>query len=140
MILTIRSWFNEPGIEFEVSYKVHNFIRQTIIDDIMIPFGLIDKDPSTYIGLVITTNPQIADIEVRGPEYDKRNKFINYGVWLPYKRICEAENYLNEYIECLFSALILLFKMYGIPSSAVTIVKNKVEEEVLNNDKYKYSE
>ena len=79
MTLTIRSWFNEPGIHFNISYKVGQLVRQLMSNDIMTPFGLETKDPDIFLGLVIATSSSTSELEVRGPDYDKRNKFINYG-------------------------------------------------------------
>src|SRR5476651_366358 len=107
MALTIGSGFSEPGVEFKVSHKVHKFIRESIIKDIMKPFALEARDPDVFIGFVITTRKNIKELEVRGPEYDKRNKFINYGLWLPYQKIDDAENYLNEYLKYFFDALVI---------------------------------
>jgi len=140
MVLTIRSWFSEPGIEFKVSHKVRKFIRESLVEDIMKPFGLETRDPDIFIGLVITATKNTKELEVRGPEYDKRNKFINYGLWLPYEKIDDAENYLKEYLKYFFDALVILFKKYDIPEENILKVKNRVEEEVLNNANYRYSE
>jgi hypothetical protein len=140
MVLTIGSWFNEPGIEFKVSYKVHKLVRQTMVDDIMKPCGLEDKDPNIYLGLVIATSSNTNELEVRGPEYDKRNKFINYGLWLPYKKINDSKDYLNEYLNNLFDALVLLFRKYDVSEAAIRSVQHKVEKEVINNEEYDYSE
>lgn len=140
MVLTIGSWFSEPGVEFKVSHKVHKFIRESLIEDVMKPFGLETKDPDIFIGLVITTRKNIEELEVRGPEYDRRNKFINYGLWLPYKKIDEAENYLKEYLKYFFDALVILFKKYDVPEENIRKVQHNVEAEVLNNINYRYVE
>lgn len=140
MVLTIRSWFSEPDVEFKISHRVHNFIRENLIEDVMKPFGLETKDSDIFIGLVITTQKNMSELEVRGPEYDRKNKFINYGLWLPYKKIEDAENYLEEYLKYFFDSLIILLKNYNVPAESILKVKYKVEKEVLNNANYSYSE
>lgn len=140
MVLTIGSWFSEPDVEFKISHRVHNLIRENLIEDVMKPFGLETKDPDIFIGLVITTTKNIVELEVRGPEYDKRNNFINYGLWLPHEKIVCSENYLKEYLRYFFDALVILFKKYHVPEENIFKVKYKVEEEVLNNANYSYSE
>ncbi|HEY9001786.1 MAG TPA: hypothetical protein VIM89_10570 [Mucilaginibacter sp.] len=140
MVLAIGSWFNEPGIEFRVSFKVRKLIRQIMVEDIMMPFGLEERDPYTFMRLVISTSIGTSKLEVRGPEYDKRNKTINYGLWLPYKKINESSSYLNEYLNNLFDALVILFKKYDVPEDPVRSVQKKVEKEVLNNAEYEYNE
>jgi uncharacterized metal-binding protein len=140
MILTIGSWFNEPGIDFKISYKVHKLIRQTLIDDVMEPYKLTNKDQDIFLGLVIATSNDTEELEVRGPEYDKRNKFINYGLWLPYKKINDSASYLSTYLTCLFDALVILFKRYDILETAIRAVQHKIEKEVLNNQEYAYQE
>ena len=106
----------------------------------MIPFGLESKEPNTFLGLVITTLSSISELEVRGPQYDKKNKTINYGLWLPYKKINESSNYLKEYLCSLFDALVVFFNKYYIPETAIRNVQNKVELEVLQNPEYEYFE
>jgi hypothetical protein len=140
MILTIRSWFSEPRIEFKISYKVLKLVRESLVDYIMKPFGLDILEPDLLIGLVITTTKNTTQLEVRGPEFDKRNKFINYGLWLPYKPITDAESYMKEFLKYLFEALVILFKKYDVPESAIWDVKERVQKEVLYNSTYNYVE
>jgi len=140
MVLTIGSWFNEPGIEFKISYKVRKLIRQIVVEDVMKPFGLEEKEPNWFLGLVIATSSNTNEVEVRGPENDKRNKTINYGLWLPYKKINDSKDYLNEYLNSLFDALVILFEKYGIPEQPIRLVQEKVKKDVLDNPEYEYNE
>ena len=106
----------------------------------MKPFALEARDPDIFMGLVITTKKSVVELEVRGPEYDKRNKFINYGLWLPYKEIDDAQNYLKEYLKYFFDALVILFKNYDVPEEDIRKVQREVETEVLDNINYRYVE
>jgi len=140
MTLTLSSWFGEVGIKFKISFKVHKLIRELLIENVMKPFGLDSKDPEVFLGLVLTTTKETRDLEVRGPEYDRKNKYINYGLWLPYEKIDNSNNYLQEYLNYYFDALVILFNKYNISEESILKVKYKVEEEVLNNANYSYSE
>jgi hypothetical protein len=140
MVLTLRSWFSEVGIEFKISFKISKLVRQLLIENVMQPYDLESTNPDCFICLVITTTKNTKNLEVRGPEYDKRNKVINYGLWLPYENINNSNNYLREYLSYLFDALVILFNKYQVPESAIRDIQCKVEEEVLDNPEYIYSE
>ncbi|MFD2145329.1 hypothetical protein [Mucilaginibacter antarcticus] len=138
MILIISSWYGEPGVSFRIYFKVHKLIRHQLIEQVMYPFGLEAADSETVLSLVSTTTANTKKLEVRGPEVDKRNKTINYGLWLPYLNIHNSSNYLKTYLEYYFDALVILFDKYDIPEDVIRAIQRKVENEVLGNLEYEY--
>lgn len=140
MIIAISSWFNEPGIEFKISFKVHNLIWKYLTDDIMKPFGLEEKDPGFLMRLVTATSSDTKELDVRGPETNKRSKSISYGLWLPYEHINSSADYLKEYLYYYFNALVIVFNIYGISEASICEIQGKVEAEVLNNTLYLYED
>jgi hypothetical protein len=136
MVLTISSWFNEPGVKFNVSHKIYKRIRQLLIEEIMHPFELDKKDSDTFIGLITATSLNTEALEVRGPELNKKNKTINYGLWLPYRKITESDDYLRDFLQNYFDALVKVFQHYDVPEANVRKVQKQTESEVLNNSDY----
>ncbi len=80
MTITLSSWFNEPNVKFRISHLVYKFIRHSLIDDVMIPHGLEKRDPNLFLELVTCTSIKTTELEVRGPEYDKRNRCLGAGI------------------------------------------------------------
>ena len=138
MIIAISSWFNEPDIEFRISFKVHNVVWKYLTDDIMKPFGLEENDPGFLMRLVTATSSDTKKLDVRGPEINKRNKSISYGLWLPYENINGSADYLKEYLYYYFNALVIVFNVYGVSEASIREIQDKVEAEVLNNTVYLY--
>lgn len=71
MIVTVSSWFNEPGINFKISFRVHNLICEFLVNEIMKPFRLDEKYPNLLIRLVTATSINASELDVRGPEINK---------------------------------------------------------------------
>lgn len=138
MKLTLDSFFVEPDYYFNISYHVSNYIIGLLDIHIMEPYELSQKDQNLFLSLIISTNSKTKVVEVKGPSYDKRNGFINYGLWLPYKPITQSENYLSSYLKYLFDSLVIVFSKYSVKEEDVRKVQKLVEEEVLDNPKYGY--
>jgi hypothetical protein len=140
MRLSISSFYADPGFYFSISHKVDNFIRDKLTEVVMIPYGLDKKDPNIFLGLDVTTSSKTYSLEVKGPEYDKKNGFINWGLWLPYKEIAEETDQLIPYLKYFFDAIALVFKNYNINEKEIRKVKKIVEDEVINNPEYFFME
>jgi len=105
----------------------------------MIPFGLQEKDSDFLLRLVTATSKGTTDLVVKGPELNKRAKSINFGLWLPYEKIHNSGvDYLHTYLQYYFDGLIIVFQNFGVQRESILLVKNKVEQDVLNNKMYAY--
>ncbi|MFY7938118.1 MAG: hypothetical protein ACOVOQ_12120, partial [Flavobacterium sp.] len=68
MELTIGAWYNEPGINFEFSFRIEQFIRHAIKECVMTPLGLIEAYPEKFLHLTVTTTSTQDKLEVKmGP-------------------------------------------------------------------------
>ena len=138
MKLSLGSFYSEVGVFFKISYKVDLFIRETLIEKIFKPYGLDIINPGWTIDLNVTTSKNTLSTRATGPEIDKRNKFYNFGLWLPYYEIVRSKNYLNTYIDNYFVALEYVFHDYKIEIKDILLVKEIVKNEILNNPEYAY--
>lgn len=135
MTLLISAWYNEPGYNFRFSHKVSSFIRQQLHDKIFLDYGLDKKDVQWYLNLVIATDSKTTHLEVRGPHVRKRQKFIDYGLWLPYS-INQTEYPLASYIQNLFDALVIVFSNYEVLEMDIREVETLCKKEILHNENY----
>lgn len=140
MKLIINSLYIEPGITFSISHKVINLLRDKLTKSIMTPYGLTDENPDTFLGLIISTNRETRDTLVKGPDHDKRNKVVNYGLWLPYRKIINSKDILDAYLTCLFNAIVILFKTFNVNEKDVRKIESEIKQEVLGNPNYKFKE
>jgi len=91
--------YNEPGIKFEISHKVDEFIYKEI--DQLFKLYSLDKFKSDfYFNIYITTKSSYTSLEVRGAR--EIEDFIEYTIYFPYKQIVEAENMLEVYLDFFF--------------------------------------
>lgn len=140
MRFAISHLYSEPGISFQISYKVDGYIEDRITENIMIPYGLDKNRKDTFLNLIVSTNSKTVALEVKGPDYDKENDFITWGLWLPYKDISEAECQLSPYLKHLFDAIVLVLKNYNVNEEDIRKVQKDVENEVIDNSEYLYNE
>ena len=140
MILVVSSWYNEVGINFKISYKVCNYVRERIKDYIMTPLGLIDLDPNLYLSINVTTTATQDTLEVRFGRVTKRSEFIRIGFWMPYKKIITAENPLKEYLENYIEGTKIVFAKWNVKDEQIDMLKNDVFREILNNKEYEYAD
>lgn len=136
MILIIGAWYNEVGYSFKFSHKVDNFIREKIKDNILQKYCSNEVNTDWYLRLIVATDSTIKSVEVRGPDILKRTKRINYGLWLPFKTIMNSNYPLETYINCLFEAMVIVFKNYEVPNEEIDKIKKLCRKEILNNIEY----
>lgn len=137
MILLISEWYNEKGVEFDVSHKVLKYIRKVLDENVVkdLDTDFVDyKD--FYLNLVIATSKKTKELEVRGPEIKKRQKMIDYGLWLPFKKITRTNKYLEDFISYLFEAFKIVFTNYNVDIQKIETLKEEIKREVINNSDY----
>lgn len=139
MRLVLGSIFPEPGYRFSVSHKVLNFTREQLIKDIMEAYGLVDQRPEWFLSIDDSTDSKTTQLEVKGPDLDKRNKFFNYTIWLPYQAIEKSSDVHAQFLKYFFDGLVILFKTYDVKEEDLRKVQSIVEREVLGNSDYAYA-
>ena len=140
MILITSAWYNEPEYYFEISHKVDNFIREQVIKTIFPKYQLDDIEPNWYLKLSVSTASDIKELEVRGPEINKRSKMISYGFWMPFDTITKSKDPINSYLDYYFQALQVVFTGYGVDPNDFNAIKDVCVKEIVNNSEYIYEE
>jgi hypothetical protein len=90
------------------------------------------------INLIVSTNKATFDVAVKGPEISRKDKMIEWGLWLPYEAIVNSTDQVIPYLKYYCDALILLLPRYGISEERIQEVWIGVEEEIIGNSEYIY--
>jgi len=61
-------------------------------------------------------------------------------MWLPYNKILQNGDYLSNFINELFVALIIILKKYNVLESTIHKFKNEIINHVTGNSLYEYKE
>ena len=136
MELTIGAWYNEPGINFEFSYRISNFIRLAIKECVMTPLGLIDEYPEKFLHLTVTTTSTQEKLEVKIGPFKKKATSVNCGLWFPYQSIISSKTPLIEYVENYIKAIPIVFKKWGVTEEQINQVTTKIKAEIIGNSHY----
>ncbi|MFC5529506.1 hypothetical protein [Cohnella yongneupensis] len=138
-MITTCSLFSESGSYFSISYKVDLYIRKSLNE--MIASKIKEfATQGLLINLIVSTNKKTVAVEVRGPDINIRDGFINWGLWLPYHEITSASEQIVPYLKCYFEAITQVFGYYNVSASDVRLVQQIVEKEIIGNSEYVYGE
>ena len=140
MILTIGGLYTEVGIYFQVSHNVTKIIRRILVEKIMKPFGLVEKDERYLLSLNITTETKCHETTIKGPDIDRRNKFITWGLYLPYHEIADHEDQRGPFLRYFFDALVMVFAKYNIPEENIRDIQRMVSQRICERKLYEFWE
>lgn len=136
MKVSISSLFAEPGCFFSISYKVHLYIRDILNEKIIVPNNITEKIKDYHMSLMVSTNSQIKEVEVKGPSRDTRNKYLTWGLFLPYKEIVSFNDEREPYLKYFFEAIKVLLAKYDVTENEIATVESIVRQEILGNPEY----
>ncbi|HBF19798.1 MAG TPA: hypothetical protein DDW81_06835 [Cryomorphaceae bacterium] len=139
MIFTTSSFYTEPGYNFDISHKVFALIKEKITKRLC-DTGLKGMKDDETLSLMVNTSSSQQTIELKGPDIDRKNKFLVYCLWLPYDRIAKSDNLLKVFLTDYFDGLMELFEKYNIPENTIRAIQTEVENEILFNDEYVFDE
>lgn len=135
MEINIASFYVEPGIEFNFSYKVNHFIESQVIEVIMKPLGLLESEPEKCLSLIVSTKFLQTKLEVK---FARKNgsKYRNCRIWFPYEEIVKANNPLEKYIEIFVKAIPEIFKEWKVTEEQTIKLSEKLKKELIDNPEY----
>ena len=136
MELIIGAWYNEPGINFEFSFRISNFIRLAIKECVMKPLGLIDQHPEKFLHLTVTTSSTQDKLEIKMGPFKTKATSVHCGLWFPYTSIISSETPLDEYVQNYILAIPLIFKKWNITEVQINQVTTKIKTEIIGNSHY----
>jgi hypothetical protein len=140
LIIRITGLYPEAGVSFTISYKVPKFIRGVLAKIVETHPGLADVEPGYDWSLMVGTRRKCRAVEVLGPDRNKRQKIVNWGVTLPYEEILNAPDQRKPYVERLFDAIERLLVPHGVPAFEIEQARDEVLSEVVGNPAYDYEE
>ena len=136
MVLTIGAWYNEPGIYFEFSYRISNFIREAIKESVMQPLGLLEVNPETFLHVTVTTTSTQDKLEVKMGQIRTNSKNIECGLWFPYNSIMSSKTPLEDYVDNFINSIPLVFMRLNITEEQINEVAKKIRAEIIGNSHY----
>lgn len=139
MKIITSSIYNEINCYFSVSHKVDLKIREKLNESIKFDLQQAHNIKSAlFLNLIVSTSKTTTKVEVKGPDYNRKDEIINWGLWLPYEDIVNNPKQNIPYIAYFFDALVLVFNTYGIPQERIREIQKNVENEVINNKQYEF--
>ena len=135
MKLYFASFYTDPNANFKVSFKVFKFLKKIANENLTLRS---EKYKEYTLELWYNTARIQKEIEIKGPDIDKKDKTLGYGLFLPYKKIIKSKTFLKTYLEYYFDAMAMLLSEFEVPEADVRKVQKIVMDEVLDNPEYEY--
>lgn len=127
--------YDEPQAVFKISHKVDELLQQ-YINELFISEGLEQIKPMHYFTVYVTTESQRTQLEVRGPR--EVEDFIEHTIYFPYRKVVDAEDTINAYLNFFLEGLLIILDSYQIKPEILYNVFEQVKQKVLNNIEYEY--
>lgn len=141
MEILTSSLFPEVNCSFSISYKIDLEIRKALNEKIKPELRFTSKEQGfEYINLMVSTNTRTHEVEVEGPYFIRKEKIINWELWLPFKEIVNSANQEAPYLQCYFDALVLLFGKFGISEESIRSIQEEISNKVIGNSDYEYED
>lgn len=135
------SIYGEVGSFFSISHKVDLYITRSLNQSVKPLININSNENSLqFVNLIVSTNKSIVSVEVKGPDYNRKDKIINWGLWLPYREIVDSSDQIIPYIKCYFDGVVIVFNDYGVEEGILRKVQMNVESEILGNPEYEYND
>lgn len=139
MIFIISSFYYEVGITFKISHKVLKLIREKMNENYFSKDTIVQTlGNKKCIRLEISARELVNEVQVMGPTNEETD--ISFFVLLPYKDIISSENQLETFIKSFFIAIGKILDKYNIERESLQTISEEVLTEVINNEKYVYTE
>ncbi|RCW41266.1 hypothetical protein [Paenibacillus prosopidis] len=133
--------YSEVNSFFSVSHKVDLKIREKLNESLKSDLQqALNDEAMPFFNLIVSTSKATINVEVKGPDYNQKEKIINWGLWLPYEAIVNHPKQNIPYISYYFDALVLVFNTYGFPEERMRKIQKSVESEVIGNSQYDFEE
>lgn len=61
---------------------------------------LLSKYKDYQLGFIMTSSVMIRDVQIKGPRKGRKNKFLEYAIWIPYGEVVSSQEPLTKLTEC----------------------------------------
>ncbi|KEZ47965.1 hypothetical protein [Metabacillus indicus] len=130
MYITVSRLYDEVGTYFPISYKVGNLIIHEINEKITGPYKLDLVNKDQLINLMVTTNRATTELEVRGPDYYRKDDIKVWALCLPYYRITEAPDVIEAYLDYFFLGAFEVLKKYNVKLKDIEHVRDVIKKTI----------
>jgi hypothetical protein len=126
--------FIQVGINFNFSYKLHKFLIAEL-SDLITPSEKFLKLHGEDYQLIfnISAKKQLAINEIVGPLTSKKNKTVEFSVFLPYTPIMKELEPNRSALEHLFEGVYEVLEKYEIDSSQVKLEQKKLIDKIMSS-------
>lgn len=136
MKFTLASVFLEPGINFKFNYLVDLFIVNQLHQHLLTELQVEEKQKEYRFDLTIQTTQNTHEVELKGPYISKKQKTIEWTLFLPYEKTTQAADPLAAYLDYFFDAAVELFTRYQVAEPIIRSIQTIVKTEVIGNPTY----
>ncbi len=139
MEILTSSLYSEVNCYFSISHKIDLEIRKALNEKIIPELRFTSREEGfKFINLIVSTSNDTHKMEVKGPDFNRKEKIINWG--LPYKEIMNSANQVVLYLQFYFDALVFLFRKYGINEELIRSIQEEISSKVIGNSEYEYED
>lgn len=123
--------YPEVGVHFENIFPWEKAKEWRIaLERNLIPDGIFKKKHKDYqLVFLISASTLIGDLLIKGPTISKRNKTIDYVLWIPYARVVNDPKPLTKLTEYFKQGVAEVLRKLEYPEESIQKVLKKITDK-----------
>jgi hypothetical protein len=115
-----------PPDPLDIRAKLAEAIRHTTqpSSDYLNKFGNADLD------IIAVLDRNTKELEVKGPTFD--SKLVEFGIWLPYKKMKGDQNYRLSYFNHFCEGIFIILNRYNFDTQETKIAIDNLQKELFD--------
>ena len=114
-----------PGLTNQFSDESHQVVIRLLRKEFSSWSGFFSKYPDFDLGFIVVTKKNNQDLIVRGPAVSKKEKLIDYSIFLP-----EVLPDLSQYLDLIFEGFSKVVSNFGVDRNNIMRLKSQCKSEL----------
>lgn len=137
-IISMKIYFGQLYIQAGISFPFSSSFQRFLSEEVSKLVEMNPKFEQSYgteyeLMFRISAKKELLTNEICGPTIFKKEKDIEYSIFLPYKFIMEQSNPNKCALEFLFEGIYTVLDLYEINTSRLKIEQNKIINKIISS-------
>ena len=137
MIIYVSQIYPEAGVSYPFSHRFQKCLSELVNAEVGVSPKFADQyGPDYDLIFRMSAKEGLAMPEIKGPTVFKRDKDVEYTVFLPFDRTVELESStLSRAVEMLLASMITVLDSLGISTTSLAQNSSAIVSQILGDDR-----
>lgn len=140
MNIYVAQIYIEVGVNFNFSHLFQSYLHSVLSKNTIPSCSFIEKFEGFDLMFRMSAKLNINDNEIKGPTIFKKDKDIEYSIFLPFDIIMQNSNYHYWALKYLFNGIFSIYEKYSFEFSYLKNNEEDIIKEILSDPEMFYPE